>query len=81
MEIDERLAEESPIDGFEALIDSLDDGAVVCSHGDMIPAYLARLEFRGVAWCSAPDPRKAAVHVLEREGRQVVRVWSVAPPR
>ena len=81
VEIDERLAEESPIDGFEELIDSLDDGAVVCSHGDMIPAYLARLEFRGVEWLTAPDPRKAAVHVLEREGDSVVRVWSVAPPR
>ena len=81
VEIDERLAEESPIDGFEAVIDALDDGAVICSHGDMIPAYLARLEFRGVEWLSPPDPRKAAVHVLERDGGTVVRVWSVAPPR
>lgn len=81
VEIDDRLSEESPIDGFEDVIDSLEDGGVVCSHGDMIPGYLARLEFRGVEWLSSPDPRKAAVHVLEREGREVRRVWSVASPR
>lgn len=81
LEIDARLAEESPIDGFEAVIDSLGNGGVVCSHGDMIPAYLSRLEFRGAEWLAPPDPRKAAVHVLEREAGTVVRVWSVAPPR
>jgi 8-oxo-dGTP diphosphatase len=81
VEVDDRLAEESPIDGFEAVIDALDDGAVVCSHGDMIPRYLARLEFRGVEWLSPPDPRTAAVHVFDRDGGVIRRVWSVAPPR
>jgi phosphohistidine phosphatase SixA len=85
VEIDARLAEESPIDGFEAVIDELDEGGVVCSHGDMIPAYLSRLDYRGVEWLNPPDPRKAALHVLDRENRgpgtEVRRVWSVAPPR
>lgn len=79
--VDPRLAEESPIDGFRQLLDEATDATVMCSHGDMIPAVLKRLEYEGIEWLSAHDPRTAAVHVLERDGSRFTKVWCLAPPR
>ena len=59
---------------------ALDDGSVLCSHGDVIPDVIAALERRGMDIAGDPDWRKATVWVLERNGGDFVKakVWS--PP-
>jgi len=59
---------------------TLRNGAVMCSHGDVIPEVIAALERRGMDIAGDADWRKATVWVLERDGDEVVKakVWS--PP-
>lgn len=68
---------------FEPVLDLLvraPDGAVLCSHGDIIPDTMAALVRRGCELRSEPDWRKASVWVLERGagGIESAVVW--APP-
>jgi 8-oxo-dGTP diphosphatase len=59
---------------------TLHDGAVLCSHGDVIPDVISALERRGMHIAGDPDWRKATVWVLERDGDTFAKgkVWS--PP-
>lgn len=59
---------------------TLEDGSVLCSHGDVIPDVIAALERRGMDIAGDPDWRKATVWVLERNGNTFAKskVWS--PP-
>lgn len=78
---DDRLAEGSAFERTLALLDEVPDGAVLCSHGDVIPDVIMALVRRGMAVDGEPDWRKASVWQLERGGdRTVVRAQAWPPP-
>jgi 8-oxo-dGTP diphosphatase len=62
------------------LVQSLPDRAVVCSHGDVIPAIINALEDRGLRIHGEPQWQKASVWVLERDGKQFVTASAWPPP-
>lgn len=64
---DERLTEGAPFEGSLELLDEVPDGAVLCSHGDVIPETIDALVRRGLEVRSVPDWRKASVWVIERK--------------
>ena len=63
---DDRLAEDGPFEPVLDLLAEVPDGAVLCSHGDIIPATIAALQRRGCRIVNQPDWRKATVWRLER---------------
>ena len=56
------------------------DAAVMCSHGDMIPATISALERRGMEIRTPPDWRKASVWVLRRNKHGKIVHATVWPP-
>lgn len=66
VQIDDRLAEENPASAAIELLDELEDGSVLCSHGDVIPATIDALVRRGLELRSDPDWRKASVWAIDR---------------
>jgi 8-oxo-dGTP diphosphatase len=68
--IDDRLDEGAPYEPVLELLAELAelaDGAVLCSHGDVIPETIDALVRRGLDVRSPADWRKASVWVLERD--------------
>jgi len=63
---DDRLAEGQRFSGALELLDEVADGAVLCSHGDVIPDTIDALQRRGCEVVGEPDWRKGSVWVLER---------------
>jgi len=59
------------------LLAEIEDGAVLCSHGDIIPDTIQALARRGMEVQSPPDWRKATVWVLKRKGERITKgkVW------
>jgi 8-oxo-dGTP diphosphatase len=78
--IDERLSEGSSFPSVLELCAELPDGAVLCSHGDVIPATIEALLRRGVQLKTAPDWRKASVWVLRRKDDRVISATVWPPP-
>jgi 8-oxo-dGTP diphosphatase len=82
-----------PVESVDALREGVDtdtalsflegvaDGVVACSHGDVIPAVLKRLEWHGLDIVDWPDTRKGSVCRLERHEGRFVRARFSAPPR
>lgn len=80
VELDERLAEGRP---FEPVLDLLADvefGAVLCSHGDIIPDVVQALHRRGMQLDTPPDWRKATTWVLKRKGDRITKAKVWPPP-
>ena len=77
---DERLAENNDFESMLELLESCADGAVLCSHGDMIPLVTDALERRGMVVTGMRDSRKASIWVLERDGDVIVRGHAWPPP-
>jgi 8-oxo-dGTP diphosphatase len=77
---DERLAEGDDFSGALELLARVPDRAVLCSHGDVIPAVIAALQRRGCDVRSAPEWRKGSVWVLERDGYGHFATAEVWPP-
>lgn len=75
--VDERLEEDQPFEPVLDLLAEVDNGAVLCSHGDVIPATLQALVRRGMEVQSPADWRKATVWVLRRKGDRITKgkVW------
>ncbi|HSL73644.1 MAG TPA: phosphoglycerate mutase family protein [Ilumatobacteraceae bacterium] len=75
--IDDRLMEDRPFEPVLDLLTDVESGAVLCSHGDVIPATVAALARRGMEVESGADWRKATVWVLKRKGDRITkgRVW------
>jgi len=75
--IDDRLAEDSPFEPVLDLLAHVDGSAVLCSHGDVIPATIEALVRRGMEVQSSVDWRKATVWVLRRKGDRITKgkVW------
>jgi 8-oxo-dGTP diphosphatase len=80
VEIDGRLAEGGTFEDSLALLDEMPDGAVLCSHGDIIPDLINALVRRGLRVHDEPDWRKASVWALERDTHGAVTDAHVWPP-
>jgi phosphohistidine phosphatase SixA len=63
--VEPRLAEGIAPPDVLALLGELPDGAVLCSHGDIIPELLDSLVRRGTRVVTEPDWRKASIWVLD----------------
>jgi 8-oxo-dGTP diphosphatase len=74
---DDRLAEAQPFEGMLDLVGEVADGAVLCSHGDLIPETIQAFVRRGMELQGPPDWRKATVWVLKRKGERITKgkVW------
>lgn len=81
VETDERLAEgRSFVDVLE-MLETLPDGTVLCSHGDVIPDTIAALERRGCEFTTPLEWRKGSVWVLHRDAHgEIVKAEAWPPP-
>jgi 8-oxo-dGTP diphosphatase len=75
------LAEGVDFIGTVDWMHTLADGAVMCSHGDVIPEVIDALERRGMEVSGFRESRKGSVWVLERRGDAFVGGHSWPPPR
>jgi len=76
-----RLAEGGSLTGSLELLHEVPDGAVLCSHGDIVPELIDALVRRGTELLTRPDWRKAALWVLstpDADGN--VATAAVEPP-
>ena len=80
IEVDARLGEGAAFEGVLELLDALPRGAVLCSHGDVIPETIDALIRRGLDVRSAPDWRKASVWVLKRKHGHFTQAVVWGPP-
>lgn len=64
VQAEERLNEGSSIEHTLAVAGEVADGAVLCSHGDVIPDLIAALVRRGMELTTEPDWRKATLWTL-----------------
>lgn len=82
IEPDDALAEGGNLDSVLAIVRKhIASGAVLCSHGDVIPAVLSTLAASGVD--IGPDPRcpKGCTWALEADGGvDITRVRYLPPP-
>jgi 8-oxo-dGTP diphosphatase len=71
------LEEGSRFEDTVALLGEVPDGAVLCSHGDVIPEVIEALHRRGCRVRGEADWRKATVWLLDRRDGEFVdaRVW------
>lgn len=67
--VEKRLCEDEPFEPVLDLLGEVPDRAVLCSHGDIIPATVRALVRRGMDVVSEPDWRKASVWVVKRSAR------------
>lgn len=72
-----RLYEGQPFEPVLELLNEVADGAVLCSHGDIIPDVIQALSRRGMEVQTPPDWRKASIWVLKRRGEHISKgkVW------
>jgi 8-oxo-dGTP diphosphatase len=77
---EKRLIEGEPFEPVLDLIAEIESGAVLCTHGDIIPEVIQTLRRRGMELQTPPDWRKSSVWVLRRKKGRVTKgkVW---PPR
>jgi broad specificity phosphatase PhoE len=81
IEVEESLAEGGDVDAVLTIVRKhIGAGAVLCSHGDVIPAVLSNLAARGIDL--GPDPRcpKGSTWVLEADGGGDVSSVRYLPP-
>jgi 8-oxo-dGTP diphosphatase len=80
--IEQRLCEDEPFEPVLDLLGEVPDRAVLCSHGDIIPATIRALVRRGMDVVSEPEWRKASVWVVKRSARgRFSRAKAWPPPR
>ena len=72
-----RLREGAPFEAVLELLGEVEAGAVLCSHGDIIPEVVQALARRGMEVQTSPDWRKASIWVLKRKGDRITKgkVW------
>lgn len=78
--VEERLKEDEPVEPVLDLLAEAADGAVLCSHGDIIPAAIEALHASGTEIRTPVDWRKASVWVLKRDKRCRIVTATVWPP-
>jgi 8-oxo-dGTP diphosphatase len=77
VQTDLRLFEDQPFEPVLEMLTQVEDGAVLCSHGDIIPATIQALQRRGMVIETPADWGKASVWVLRRKGDRFIKgkVW------
>lgn len=75
----EVLAEGDSFDAAVALVDKAPKNAVLCSHGDVIPAIIDALIHRGLVIKGEPDWRKGATWVLDRKQGEWAKARAIPP--
>ncbi|MEO1063972.1 MAG: phosphoglycerate mutase family protein [Actinomycetota bacterium] len=82
LETDDRLTEGSSIEHvMELVVDTRHEGAVLCSHGDIIPDVLRLLALRGVSFDRPPSTcAKGSTWRLELEGEATGSAAYWPPP-
>ena len=78
--IEPRIEEDSPLEKSLAALEDAPEGAVLCSHGDVIPDAINGLLRRGMDIDGPHALKKAATFVLHRENGVFVRAEYWAPP-
>lgn len=78
--VEPRLSEDEPVAPVLELLSDVPAGAVLCSHGDVIPATISALRRSGTSIRTPVDWRKASVWVLKRNKRGVIVHATVWPP-
>lgn len=75
-----RLFEDEPFEPVLELLGEVENGAVLCSHGDIIPAVVQALHRRGMEVHTPSDWRKASIWVLRRKKHRIThgKVWPPA---
>lgn len=78
---DDRLAEDSPFTLAISLLEESDEGTILCSHGDVIPATIDALIRRGMLLESGVRAvRKGAMFELHRDGTRFARARYIEAP-
>lgn len=80
VKVTEALAEADEFDDAIALVDKAPKNAVLCSHGDVIPAVIDALVGRGMVIKGEPDWRKGATWVLDRKKGEWAKARALPPP-
>jgi len=80
VQVEQRLCEDEPFEPVLDLLSEVPDRAVLCSHGDLVPATIAALVRRGMEIQSTPDWRKASTWVLKRSKKATFSRGKVWPP-
>lgn len=77
VQVEPRLLEGEPFEPMLDLLAEVERGAVLCSHGDLIPATIQALHRCGMTVETPVDWRKASIWVLRRKGTKITRakVW------
>jgi 8-oxo-dGTP diphosphatase len=77
VEAERRLYEGEPFEPVLDLLGEVSTGAVLCSHGDIVPAVIEALARRGMEVETRPDWRKGTIWVLKRKGDRITKgkVW------
>lgn len=72
-----RLAEGGPFEPVLELMADVPDGAVLCSHGDIVPDVIGALVRRGLELQTPVDWRKGTVWLLKRKNDRFTKgkVW------
>ncbi len=72
-----RLFEYEPFEPVLDLLGEVENGAVLCSHGDIIPATIQALQRRGMQIDTPADWGKSSIWVLRRKGKKITKgkVW------
>lgn len=75
--VESRLLEDEPFEPVIDLLGEVENGAVLCSHGDIIPPTIQALDRRGMIVETPADWGKSTVWVLRRKGSKITRgkVW------
>ena len=80
VEVAPPLAEAGRFEAVLALLDTLPEHAVLCSHGDVIPDTIDALVRRGMTIEGEAEWRKGSMWVLERGRIGIVRAHAEPPP-
>jgi len=77
VQADHRLYEGEPFEPVLELLTEVPTGAVLCSHGDIVPDVIQALARRGMEVQSPPDWRKGSIWVLKRKSDRITKgkVW------
>jgi 8-oxo-dGTP diphosphatase len=81
IEVHDALAEEPDLDAAYSLIDGLvGSNAVICSHGDVIPALINRMMWAGLSLSSRFFCSKGSIWEVEVDGGKFTTGHYVPPP-
>ncbi|MGA9275470.1 SixA phosphatase family protein [Ilumatobacter sp.] len=72
-----RLFEDEPFEPVLELLGEVENGSVLCSHGDIIPATIQALHRRGMIVETPANWGKSSIWVLRRKGTKITKgkVW------